>query len=346
MKGNEEAYRPWEISGAGFPGHEADIGERLRFLVGYAVLAPSGYNRQPWWFRVADGALEMHADRARCLPVIDHDDRELTISCGSALFNLRSAARHFGYEPVVSLLPRASEPDLLATLSLGERKPATHEENLLYAAIARRRTNRQAFERRKIDPITLERLGAASMAEGAWLALLAHRSERHALAELIAQGDRLQFADKRFRRELASWVHSGRSASRDGMPAYAQGMREIMTAVGSLPIRTFDLGKGVAASDLELADHSPVLGVLGTSADVPEHWLHAGQALQRVLLLACGGGISASFMNQPIEVEMLRPRVTALLRRTGHAQVVFRLGYGPEPPLMPRRGPDEVLRKV
>jgi hypothetical protein len=344
MNGNEQAYKPWGISPAGFPGHEAAVADRLRFLVGYALLAPSGYNRQPWWFRVTGGVVEFHADRTRCLPVIDHDDRELTIGCGSALFNVRVAARNFGYTPVVSLLPDADDPDLLATLSLGDLKPPTHEQRLLFAAIPKRRTNRQSFERRKIDPVLTERLGAVSVEEGAWLALLAKRSERHALAELIAQGDRVQFSDKRFRRELASWVHSGRSQSHDGMPAYAQGMREIMTTAGSLPIRTFDLGKGVAASDLDLAEHSPLLGVLGTPDDEPLQWLRAGQALQHVLLLACGSGISASFMNQPVEVEMLRPRVASLVRRTGHAQVVFRLGYGPEPPLMPRRGLAEVLR--
>ena len=128
------------------------------------------------------------------------------------------------------------------------------------------------------------------------------------------------------------------------MPAYAQGVREVMTLVGSLPIRTFDLGKGVAASNLELAEHSPVLGVLGTPDDTPAQWLRAGQALQRVLLLACGSGVSASFMNQPIEVESLRSRVLSLVNRTGHPQVVFRMGFGPEPRLMPRRGVGEVLR--
>ena len=344
MGGNSDAYAAWEISAGSFPGHEADIASRLRHLVGYAVLAPSGYNRQPWKFRVTGGCIEVHADRARCLPVIDPDDRELVISCGSALFNMRIAARHFGYDTTVRLLPDPEQPDLLATLCLGAPKATTHEENVLFAAITKRRTNRQAFEPRKVDPVILMRLEEASMTEGAWVALLTKRGDRHAMAECIARGDRLQFADKRFRREVASWVHSGRSQSHDGMPAYAQGMKEIMTMAGSLAIRTFDLGKGVAAKDADLAEHSPLLGVMGTAEDDAEHWLRAGQALQRVLLLAAGSGISASFMNQPIEVEGLRPRVASLVGRTGHPQVVFRMGYGPEPPLMPRRGVGEVLR--
>lgn len=344
MNGNHEAYQPWEVCATAFPGHEADAADRLRFLVGYAVLAPSGYNRQPWWFRIAADRLELHADRARGLPVIDHQDRELTICCGSALLNMRVAAKHFGYETEITLAPDTRDPDLLATLRLAERRPPTHEDNLLFAAITKRRTNRQAFDSRKVDPNILARLEAASMTEGAWLALLVKRADRHAMAECIARADRLQFADKRFRREVACWVHSSRSFSHDGMPAYAQGLHEVMTLAGSMAIRTFDLGKGVAASDLQLAEHSPVLGVIGTPEDDAEHWLRAGQALQRVLLLACGSGISASYMNQPIEVESLRPRVLSLVGRTGNPQVVFRMGYGPDPPLMPRRGVGEVLR--
>lgn len=345
MFDNGDAYRPWDISGLDFPGHDAPVADRLRFLVGYAVLAPSGYNRQPWWFRVRGGLLEVRADRSRGLPVIDPKDRELAISCGAALFNLRIAARRFGYEPVVAVAPDAGDHDLLATLALGNRKPSCHEENLLFAAIPRRRTNRQAFEPRKVDTQLLDRLVAAAMAEGAWLALLTKRAHRQGLVELIVQGDRLQFADKRFRCELAGWVHSTRSPCHDGMPAHAQGVREILTAAHGLPIRTFDMGKGIAAGDRDLAEHSPVLGVLGTMEDGVEHWVRAGQALQHVLLVACSGGVSASFMNQPVEVCSLRPRVAALIERVGYPQIIFRMGYGPEPPQMPRRGAAEVLRE-
>ncbi|HZW08443.1 MAG TPA: hypothetical protein VFF69_00930 [Phycisphaerales bacterium] len=341
---NGEAYRPWGISALHFPGHDAPAAERLRFLVGYAVLAPSGYNRQPWYFRIRAGVLEVFADRTRALAVVDHDDREMTISCGAAVFNLRVAARHFGYEPRVTLVPDGAKPDLLATVELGERKPPVHEDNLLFSAIPNRRTNRRPFEPRKVEPQILERLCAAAMREGAWMVALTKREERHALAELIARADRLQFSDKRFRRELAAWVHSSRSHSHDGMPAYAQGVREIMTAAHSLGLRALDLGKGVATGDLDLAEHSPLLAVLGTAEDDPAHWLRCGQALQHALLLACADGIWASFMNQPVEVETMRPHVSSLVKRSGYPQVIVRMGYGPEPPLMPRRGVAEVVR--
>lgn len=341
---NEEAFAPWRISALSFPGHEAPACDKLKFMLGYAILAPSGHNAQPWLFRLRGDHVDVCADRTRALPVVDPHDRELTLSCGAALFNLRVAARHFGYRVTVELLPDPDHHDLLARAAVGEHKASNHEENTLFAAITKRRTNRMPFERTNVDRKVLERLEGAANAEGAWLHIVKDRHDRHTVADLIADGDRMQFADKRFRRELAAWVHSNRSHSHDGMPGYAHGHGDLMSMLESFVIRTFDLGKGVSAKDKDLAEHSPVLAVLGTNGDGPADWLRAGQALQHVLLLAASAGVSASFLNQPIEVETLRPRLTKAINRTGFPQIVLRMGHGPEVKPTPRRGVKEVLR--
>ena len=337
---------PWSISTLSFPGHDAQPTDRLRYLVGYAILAPSGHNAQPWIFRLNEQRLAIHADRSRALPVVDPHDRELTISCGAALFNLRIAARHFGYWPAIELLPDPEHPDLLARFALGERRTATHEENTLFAAIPRRHTCRLPFERAPIDRKVLEQITACAQGEGVWFHLVKDRKERHAVAELIADADRLQFADKRYRRELAAWVHSNRSHSRDGMPGRVHGMGDLMSLLAPFVIRNFDLGKSTAARDEDLADHAPSLFVLGTPEDQPLDWLRTGQALQCALLRATAAGLSASFFDQPIEVETLRPRLARLINRTGFPQLVLRIGYGPAVTATPRRSVSDVLRSA
>ncbi len=341
---NSEEFAPWRVSALAFPGHEAPAAEKLKFMIGYAVLAPSGHNSQPWLFRINADHLDLCADRTRALPVVDPHDRELVISCGAALFNLRIAARHFGYLLTVELLPDPDRHDLLARAVLGEKRASNHEENTLFAAITRRHTNRMPFDRTTVDRKVIERLESAANSEGCWLHVVKERKERHAVADLIADGDRLQFADKRFRRELAAWVHSNRSHSHDGMPGSAHGHGDLVSMLESFVIRTFDLGKGVGAKDKDLAEHSPVLAVLGTGGDSPSEWLRAGQALEHVLLLATASGLSASFLNQPVEVENLRPRLAKTIDHTGFPQAVLRMGHGPEVPPTPRRGVREVLR--
>ena len=320
---------PWNVSEEGFP-LQGEPEEKLRFLLNYAVLAPSGHNTQPWLFRLSADEVELYADRTRGLPVVDPEDRALIISCGAALFYLRIALRHFGYAGEIETFPDPDEKDLLARVRSGAQQEATEEEQRLFRAIPERHSNRQAFEDRQVPDRLLSALQAAAWEEGAWLHLAEEAEIKHKIAELTSEGDRIQHADRRFRRELAAWMHPNRSRSRDGVPGYALGFGEIMSAAGPLVVRTFDMGSGQAAKDRQLAEGSPVLAVLGTENDTPAAWLAAGQALARVLLRAQAEGVSASFLNQPIEVSELRPQLREAIGKTGFPQLLLRMGYGPD----------------
>jgi hypothetical protein len=124
--------------------------QKLRFLLKYAVLAPSGDNTQPWLFRLSGNKVELYADRTRGLPVVDPEDRALIIGCGAALFYLRTALRHFGYAGEVEIFPDPDETDLLARVRLDREHEATEEEQRLFRAIPERHSNRQAFEDRQV----------------------------------------------------------------------------------------------------------------------------------------------------------------------------------------------------
>jgi nitroreductase len=269
--------------------------EQLAYLLRYAVQAPSSHNSQPWRFRLADDSVELLADRSRALPVVDPDDRELVMSCGAALFTLRVAIRHHGFKDEVELLPEEGDPDLLARIRLGEPWPPTRAEKLLFWAISSRHTNRSAFQRRPMPQDLLAKLAQAAESEGAQLRVLEQDEERNQLADLVAEGDKRQFADARFRRELAAWIHAGRARTQDGMPAHALDIPGRFTPFAPLLVRTFDVGKGTAAHDRKIAEHSPALAVLGTADDTPDDWLVAGQALARVLLRATQDEVAASF---------------------------------------------------
>jgi len=333
---------PWRVDEANFPS-QASFRDQLQFLLTYAVLAPSSHNTQPWLFRVHDAGVELHADRTRALPVVDPEDRALIISCGAALYNLRVAIRHFGFTEVAQLFPDASQPDLLARVSIGIPRQPTGDDNQRFSAIPLRRSNRQPFESRPVAQALIDRLVAAASEESAWLAAVSGDETRNAVADLVAEGDRTQAASKPFRRELAAWMHHNRSRSRDGMPGYAHGMGELASLVGPFIIRTFDWGNGQAAKDRQLAVGSPLLAVLGTTSDDPQAWLAAGQALSSFLLLARAEGIHNSYLNQPIEVPELRPRLRDLIGRDGFPQILVRLGYGPDTRPTPRREVSEVV---
>jgi hypothetical protein len=333
--------QPWSIAAEEFPadGYSSD---QLEFLLGYAVLAPSPHNTQPWRFRINATDVELFADRRRALPTADPSHRELVLSCGAALFNLRVAAEYFGHRYKVDLLPDPAQPDLLARFHLGLRGDTSSEDVVLFHAIAQRHTSRQPFRAEPVSDELVRELEAAAQAEGAWLHILLEEPQRMAAADLVAEADRRLWADWHYRTELAKWVRSDSVTSGDGLPLSSLGIHDWLSFAGPLLVRSFNRGNSRAVRDREIAEQSPLLGVLGTGEDDPGSWLAAGQALQNVLLHACSEDLAASFLNQPLGLPELRAQLTDL-SRPGYPQALLRFGRSGSAAPTPRRAVRQTL---
>ncbi|WP_321817310.1 MULTISPECIES: Acg family FMN-binding oxidoreductase [unclassified Paraburkholderia] len=319
----------------------------LRYVLHQATLAPSNHNSQPWRFVTDHERILLCADRLRALPVVDPFDRELTISCGSALFNIRVALASLGIGYAITLFPSSLDPDLLADVRLIRDRTVGAELAPLASAIALRVTTRHPYSAQPVPKEVENALIEAALAEGVDVACASEAKTREALADLVAEGDKRQFASPGFRRELANWIHPRRTG--DGMPAYAAGlgsMLDFATPLVASAIRTFDVGNGVAATHRSLAAGSPFLLCIATGIDDAHAWLAAGEALQRVLLILTSHGLCASYLNQPIEATELRTQLNALLDlpKSAFPQILLRIGYGTPDAASPRRPLNEVVK--
>jgi nitroreductase len=323
----------------------ARAAERLRFFLQWAVLAPSRHNTQPWLFEIAGDELRVYADRARMLPVADPDGRQLLMSCGAAIANLRLAAAHFGHATSVELLPTFRRDGLLGRVRLEERSASTPELEELFRAIPVRRTNRLPLDGREPPDGLVTALLREARSECVSLRPV-EPHQRRIVADLIAEGDDAAWSSSRFRGELAAWVRPNRSARRDGLPGYALGMSDAASLVHPLLVRLQSPASVEAERDRRRALGTKALIVLSTRRDGNAEWVHAGIALQRILLRATAAGLYASYFAQPIESPALRRKLADAIGDPGAPQVMLRLGYGLEPRAVPRRPVDQVLRRI
>lgn len=320
--------------------------ERLRFLLRYAVLAPSRHNTQPWLFEIEGSELRLYGDWRRALKVADPQGRELVMACGAALYNLEVAALHFGHATSSEVVAGATRRDgLLARLTLEERRPPSPAEEELFAAIGARRTNRFPFDARDVPFGVVSGLVREAADQGACLRVV-DRTIRPAVSELVAEGDRQQWASARFRSELATWTRSNEPGEMDGIPGYSYGLSDSASVFHRVLVRFRTGMSSEERRDRYYALNTRALLALCSRDETPADWFVAGQAMQRVLLRAAAKGLSASFFSQAVEVPSVRSRLRETLGERGWPQLLFRLGYGRPVRATPRRPVELVLRAM
>jgi len=315
----------------------------LRRIVESAAAAPSIHNTQPWRFvAAADDLLEVRADPDRALWVGDPRARALHLSCGAALFNIRTAIRMTGFNPLVWPLPQPEFPlGVIAAVQAEPGRPPTFGERDMYEAIWRRHTNRSPFTAEPISESVHAALEQAAGFEFATLRTLSS-TEAATVLELAARASAELAEDVDHRIELQRWIAT--SDRHDGIPA---GALPWQPRQEPSPVRG-DLSAAAPAVVRPTGDYEerPQLAVLTTARDEPADWLRAGQALQRVLLTATAHGLSASFLYQPIQLRDMRGDAAPAWPWKENPQIVIRLGYCKEAPGTPRRPLDDVLTRA
>nr|WP_181775416.1 nitroreductase family protein [Amycolatopsis pittospori] len=305
--------------------------DQVNSVLRSAMLAPSIHNTQPWLFRCTGSGIELHADPRRILPVTDPDGRELVLSCGAALFTLRTAIHALGFHPATTLMPSRADPDLLAVVRpLADRTPDPKVTRLA-RAIPRRRTNRRPFLPTPIPRSTLTTLRHATELEHAWMPSL-DAEQCLLLRDLTARAHLDQLADPAFVAELVRWTRLGGHV-RAGVPAYATD--------GSPADESWLLEEFGTPGDR--ARPLPLVVAIGSFSDGRLDRLQAGQALQRVLLTATSAGLDTSFISPPVRVPSARAEFRRLLGCGVWPQVLLRVGYGSPLPWTPRRPLEDVL---
>ena len=307
----------WKISEQDFP-HSGSIERQLRFLVRYAILAPSTRNTQPWRFEVARSTVRLFADFEQEQVIADPGRRELYISLGCAVENLLVAAEHLGFRHEVTYFPEYGNDELVANVAFrpGEMS-ASARGAIPLDTIARRHNDNSVYRSAPLTEHIRRTLEACRMESELRLDLTDDHFFHRWVEQLTLEADHLEFADPDFREELGRRIRDG-----------AFGLPKVLSRLGSLAVSRLDLGDPVARQDQRIVDSAPLLGLISATSDSHLAHVRSGQLFERVWLTATTLGVSVHPMSQTMRHADLRSAMAELVPARGWVpQHLFRIGY-------------------
>ena len=294
--------------------------DEVGILLSSATQAPSMHNTQPWRFEVEGSVVDVLLDEERELPAEDASGRLVRIGLGAAAFNIRVAAGMLGHEATFALRPDPARPELVARIFLADRQVPIPEFSRLYGELRRRHTYRGPMLAHEVSPRVLDLLDGAVHAERAGL----HRLESgqlSALGDILRAADDLDLHAEDRLHERLHWIGGDRTG--DGIPENSLGPLPARSGV----VRDLSAGFDDPHRSQAVFEQRPLVVVLSTADEDERAWLRAGQALQRMLLVATSYDLAASFLNQPLEYADLRPKIRDLIGGRAWPQMIIRLGY-------------------
>ena len=309
-------------------------------LVRYATLAPSSHNTQCWKFAIERHAITILPDPLRRCPAVDPDEHHVFVSLGCAAENLvhSALARGLRAEAGFDASREAIRVDL---------RPTRAEESVLFNAIPVRQCTRGDYDSIPLSTAELGLLERAGTSDTVRMLLITERPAMERVLDYVVQANTAQMADTAFVKELESWIRfNGPAAVRagDGLYTGCTGNPNIPTWFGDLAFGWFYKPKSENDKYVRQIRSSAGIGVfVGVSAS-KSSWVEVGRCYERFALQATAIGIRNALLNQPVEVQSVRPQFAAALGLTGQRpDMVVRFGRGPTMPPSLRRSVQAVL---
>jgi len=167
----------------------------LELAADHAVRTPSVHDSRPWRIELRpDDRLLVRADRSPRVTVLDPRGRQLVLSAGAALFDVRVALAGAGWSAEIERLPSPDDPDLLAAVRPGPGAP-DRALAALAAAARRRRAYRRRVTGAALPRVVLRRLAEIAESEDALLVPVVDDAHRLLVERLTQQADGLEGPD-------------------------------------------------------------------------------------------------------------------------------------------------------
>lgn len=339
MKDN---YEPWRVDPKEFYTITSKE-DKLKFLLRFAILAPSSHNSQPWRFIIEGDQIVILPEETRSLPKSDKSGRQLFISLGAALENLLTAANHYGYRSELTYSP-AGIPGAAALIRLEEIRNAKPGDEKIIKAILSRHTNRNKYSDKKLPDRFLSWVRSKSSGDFK-IYIASDRKIKNEIANVVSGALIEAMDDRDFRSELSLYIKSNVTRAKTGMPMFGFGMPTILSFAAPYLLKRFNLNRLSKKEDEALLkQHTPYFVIISSVGDDKESWIKSGRIFESIALMAEKENIRIAPMAAAIEIGDNYKKLKYTLGTNLRPQVFFRMGYGEDiVPHSPRLNLEDVL---
>lgn len=306
--------------------------EKIKFLLQYAIRAPSTHNSQPWLFKIQENSCQIYFDPALRLSQADPLGRDLYISLGCALENLVLAAKYFRVYKDVAYLASGSN-NLAAEVFF--KSPAEHEElNLSYEKLAeaiKKRVNaRGVFQQKPVPEDFLKNILLTAqeyLSSDLRLDVIKDEPTIKKVSSLTAEGLKIAYRSSDFRKEMSGWMRNSLTKTLDGIPGYALKIPFLLSFIIPTTVRFFNLGGLLAKLNYKSLSSAPLITVISARENNLVVWLKTGRLAERLLLEFTAAGLKTSIFVAAIEMGDLHKNLQEILSTDFIPQFLFAAGF-------------------
>lgn len=333
---------------------------RIKKILEYAIMAPSGDNCQPWKFRIHNKNLNLFNDPNKDSSLYNIKQRASLIAHGALLENIRIASSSVGLQAEIQLFPDTKNENHIAAISFAEGETRPH---LLLGAIPKRHTNREAYSPTVISNDQINNWQALTSDSRQKIWCSNDKQLITKLTTLLSYNDRLVFEVQdlhRFLFEQIRWSDTQVQTTRDGLDRKTLGLNALdkfsfqflknWSLVSIL--NTVGLSKIIQIKAKKLLKTASSFAIITIPGSQKQDYVQGGHIWQRLLLkLACENlsvqpiaGLACLMQNaledmllekittkQQADLLYIRQELLHIINADEHSTIlaIFRIGNGP-----------------
>lgn len=336
-----EPYKLWNIDKTDFPSKNSTE-TQIKFLLSYAILAPSAFNVQPWKFSIKGRRVTIYPDFTRALSTSDKNNRLLYISIGCVLKNLEFAALAHGFEIKSQVVREGKESKVEVIFTPN----STEKDYGLLKSITNRLTNRSEYLQKKLPEKFITEVNKITKNNDFKFIIKDDKKIQEKVIDLTVKADMVIWNDPNFKAQHLKWVRHNLTTERDGMPAFTVGIPLLASFFAKPVIMNKNFAKFQANKNKKVLKTTPHFAFILSKNHNQESWIKVGELFEEVSLIATKYELAVAPLAEIVEVGEIYKETMKVLKTNLRPQMFFRLGFPTKKAEhSPRRNIDNLLTK-